>query len=336
MTDIVRKKAPEILEAIKKSNNILMHCHPSPDPDSLGSTLAMKEALSQMGKKSTVIMGDSKASSALQTLPGFDQILQKKYSEINPEDFDLFIILDSSDMDRVSSEEVKIPASMTTVVIDHHTSNHGFGQINLVDQTAPAACQIVFELFSLWDINITHDMAINLMLGIYTDSLFKYSNTNPDTFLAAAALAKIAPDFPKAIFEYENNSEKQKLYYEALALSNIKEYFNHRVAISSITNEQLTAKGIRKEQTQSSEVSSALRQIKGWDLVATAVEFEPAIVSFSFRTRDTDQFDLSKIAVALGGGGHQAAAGARVSGTLNEAIKMLLNKLPEVYPQLLS
>ena len=77
MTETVKKLAPEILDVIKKSESILLHCHPSPDPDSVGSALAMKFALQSLGKKVTIIAGDSPVPSAFSHFPGFAEIIPK-------------------------------------------------------------------------------------------------------------------------------------------------------------------------------------------------------------------------------------------------------------------
>src|ERR1035437_6801700 len=103
MTDIVKKEAPKILAAIKSANNILLHCHPSPDPDSVGSALAMKFALEQLGKKATVIKGDSVIPQAFMHFPGANDIVQKNFGEVDLKEFDLFISLDAGGLNMISS-----------------------------------------------------------------------------------------------------------------------------------------------------------------------------------------------------------------------------------------
>jgi phosphoesterase RecJ-like protein len=71
--------APKILELIKASNSILLHCHIFPDCDSIGSALAMKFALEQLGKKVTVIRGDSAIPEVFAKLPGAGEIVPKNF-----------------------------------------------------------------------------------------------------------------------------------------------------------------------------------------------------------------------------------------------------------------
>ncbi len=171
MTDLVKQIAPGIFSEIKQAKNILLHCHPSPDPDSYGSVLAMYHYLSGIGKKVTVIAGDSDIPRMAKCLPGIEKIIPKNYFEINPGDFDLFLILDSSSLSQISNlKEIKFPPKLRTVVIDHHSTNDIFSDINLVDASYPATGQIIFDLFRLWGVNITGGIAICLLLAIYTDT----------------------------------------------------------------------------------------------------------------------------------------------------------------------
>ena len=103
MTKTVEDAAPKILEAIKAARSILLHCHPSPDPDSVGSALAMKFALESMGKKATVIRGDSEIPQAFMHFPGAGDIVAKNFFEVDLAEFDLFIVLDSGSTNMISA-----------------------------------------------------------------------------------------------------------------------------------------------------------------------------------------------------------------------------------------
>src|SRR3989344_6757104 len=193
MTDKMKEIAPAILGAIKKSKNILLHCHPYPDPDSIGSVLAMSCVLKKMGKKVTAIIGDSNYPDNLACLPNRGWIVPRQYSQIDLGKFDLFIILDSSSPSQVSQlVDVIFPKNMKTIVIDHHRTNEGFGDINLVKADSSSTCQILYDLFNFWGINIDSDVAICLLLGIYADTGgFKYQNANYETLKVVSELAKI-------------------------------------------------------------------------------------------------------------------------------------------------
>lgn len=336
MTDKVKGLAPEIWKEISKANKILLHCHRDPDGDSVSSALSMMFALKKLGKEVVVLSGDSEKPEFLQNLPGFDQIKQAGYGDINQNEFDLFIVLDSSDTGRISRKvPVVFPNSMMVVNIDHHESNINFGKINLVDPSYPATCQILFDLFTSWGVEITSDMALCLYVGMFTDTGgFKYPPVSADTLSAAAAVAKINPNFPKIIFEIENSNDQQWIKFLGVALSEVKTYFSGQVAISQISNSLIKEKGISLNSVSKAEVSNMLKSVVGWNLGIALVEEEPNFVTLSFRTRDAVKFQVSKLAVALGGGGHPAAGGATIAKPFDESIKILLEAIGKVYPEL--
>jgi phosphoesterase RecJ-like protein len=337
MTDIVTKLAPQIWDRIQKSQNILLHCHPSPDGDSIGSALTLYHLLRGLNKHPTVIMGDSEPPRSLSYLPGFEQITVKNFFQIDLTGFDLFIIVDSSSLGQISKlGNINFPENLDTVVIDHHFSNHGFAKLNLVDTSYIATSQILYDLIKIWGITLTREIAACLFIGIYTDSGgFKYPLTNVETFIASAALIKIYPDFSKDIFIYENSLEPQQISYLALAFNSIEHFFSGKVAISMIHYSALSDLGIKKKHTEKMEVSNFLKSVIGWEIGITMTEIAPNEVNLSFRTRDEAKYNVAKIAQSTGfGGGHPAAAGAFLKMSYDQSKKLLLESIAKAYPDL--
>lgn len=336
MTDKVKQMAPVIWDEIQKSKNILLHCHPSPDPDSIGSTLAFMHFLKKLDKNVTLIIGDSEKPRNLKSLPGFDEIQDKNYFEVDISKFDHFYILDSGAIDQISKKgEIKFPKTLTTVVIDHHSSNQEYGDINLVDTSYGSLAEIIYDLFKTWNVEITPEIAINLFLGIYTDTGFKYPRTTYHTFETISELTKVYPDFTSMIFQMENNEEPERIKYLGLALNSIETYFKNNVAISAVSMEQLEKLGIKPRHTEKTDIPNILKSVIGWNIGIKMSEVEPGKVNVSFRTRDEKKWDVAKIAVATGaGGGHPAAAGASIKLPLADAKKFLLETIQKVYPEL--
>lgn len=336
MIDKVKEIAPSILNAIKKSKSVLLHCHPYPDPDSIGSVLAMSSVLKKMGKKVTSIIGDSKYPDNLASLPNRDWIISRQWSQIDSKQFDLFILLDSSSPNQISQlTEVIFPKNMKTIVVDHHRTNEGFGDINLVKADSSSTCQILYDLFNYWGIKIDPDVAICLLLGIYADTGgFKYQNSNFETLRVVSELAKIYPNYHKFVFDLDNYRQPVELEMMGLALSSIEKYFDGKVIFSVITNKDIKKRGLRKEEAMEGLIASTLRSVVGWNLVASLVEAEPNVVTVSLRTRDENDFDVSKIAMAIGekGGGHRGAAGTTIYASIDIAKIELVDKIREVFP----
>lgn len=327
-----------IWEIIQKSKRILLTLHPSPDPDSVGSNLALAHALRGLGKKVTVIGGDSPLPTFLAHLPDFNTIVPKTWSEIDPTQFDLFLILDISDLDRISRKvTVTFPSSLHTVAIDHHVTNKEFAEINLVESKYPATAQILYELFQEWGIKLTHDIALCLFVGLWGDTLsFKIPATLSSTFRVASELIAVAPDFAEAVFMIENNRTPEEIKFQALALNSLTIFPSGKVAYVAVNHEALSKQGIDATRLETGSLANFLKSVKGWEIGACFTELEPGLVKASFRTRDAKHFDLSRLATALGGGGHPAAAGVAFKYTLPEAVERFRIAVGELYPELIS
>jgi len=331
-----KETAKLIWEAIQKSQRILLHLHPNPDPDSVGSALATARALRDLGKEVTVIKGDSPRPEYLSFLPEYETIVPKSYLEIDPTSFDLFLILDISQPNRITGlGEVKFPPTLKTILIDHHVTAEPFAAINLIAPQYPATAQILYHLFREWGIKLTPAIAACLFIGLYGDTGgFKYKGTTKDTFLIVAILTELVPHFSEMIFQLENNNSRGQLLYEGLALSSIEVVGGGKVALVVLSQDQLVANGLRYEDTQGVSIANRLKSVVGWEIGATLIEQPSGFVKGSFRTRDPKKFDVAKLSLALGGGGHPAAAGATLKMSCPEARKLFLEKLLITYPEL--
>ncbi len=333
----MKKIYSQINTVISDSHHILLHLHPGPDADSIGSALAFYHYLISINKKVTLISGDSNISPGLATLPGANQITPQNFFDINLADFDLFIILDSSEKRQISKlNEVIFPKHLKTIVIDHHASNQGFGDINLIETESPATCQVVFKLFKALKINISKEIAICLFTGIFGDTGgFKYSSTSAQTFSICAQLTKIAPNFTETLFNLENNDRPERPKLLGLHLSHIETYFNDHIAISALPLGLLKKNNINPDDSVNAEISNTLKSVVGWEIGISMIESGKDMVRASFRTRDPSIYDLSKIATDTGyGGGHKAAAGASLPMSLSKAKRLILRTISRLHPEL--
>lgn len=329
------QKAAKIKEAIKDSSRILLHLHPGPDGDSVGSALAMYHALKQLKKKAAIISGDSPLPPFLSHLPGFKTIKIQNYFQTDLSRFDLFLIFDSSSPNQISKlKPVVFPAHLTTINIDHHATNTKYADINLVDTASPATCQILFTLFTQWGIKITKNIAACLLTGLYTDTQFKFDYTKWQTFDIAGKLARIYPDFPNIFFHIDNSNSPQTIKLIALFLSSVKTYLNDHVAIASVSQKQLKKHRLDANQVGGLNIPNFLKSVIGWDIAVTLIEIQPGFTKISLRTRQSKKYDLSKIAVKFNGGGHPSAAGAMIAKPIPQTRKLVVDTISAIYPKL--
>ncbi|HRI05918.1 MAG TPA: DHH family phosphoesterase [Candidatus Dojkabacteria bacterium] len=327
--------AKQIQKEIEKSSNILLHCHPYPDPDSIGSVIAMKRYLQYINKNVTAIIGDSSYPTNLNTLHIENEIESKSYIDINTVDYDLFIILDSSSKSQITQRaEVEFPKTMKTIVIDHHKTNTEFGDINLLDVASASTTQIITKLFKEWTYTISQEIALPLYLGLFADTGgFKYLNTTPEVLKVASELASINPNFHKAVFDIENSKEPIEIEMQGLALSSIQRFHNGKIVLSKIPYEIVKEKKLSIEQAMEGLVADKLRSVYGWDIVASLVEAEPNITTISLRTRDETRYDLTKVVKVVGvnGGGHPGAAGTTIYKNIEDASNDLIKNLLDIF-----
>lgn len=327
----------KIWKEIHRSKNILFHIHVGPDADSVGSTLAFYSVLKKMGKNVSVIQGDSELPQNLKSIPGTDKVIPKNFFQVDLSQFDLFLILDSSSSSQISRlGKITFPKTLKTITIDHHLTNEKFSKLNLVLPKYSSTCQIVYDLFQNQKIKIDKNIAACLFIGIYTDTGgFKYFNPTYKTFDVASKLAKIYPKFPQLIFEIENNDHPDRIKLFSFLLNSVETYCSDHIAIASISNQDILKNKINMNTLNSySDITNMLKAVVGWDIAMTMIEFQPGTVRVNFRTRDSQKYDLSKIAAATGsGGGHKAAAGATIQKPIPEAKEFLLKIIKNLYPK---
>lgn len=321
------------MNAIKNSKSVLLHCHPSPDADSVGSALAMKYAIEQLGHKATVIKGDSEFPLAFAHFPGADQILMKSYWQIKPEDYDLIIIVDS-DLRGVSREPYieKLPESMKVINIDHHRTNTGSGGIDLIDYSYPACAQLLFDLFQEMGIKIDQNIAINLYMGIFTDTGgFKYQGVTEKTYTIGGQLFSIYPEMSRVIQKMENSNSIHDLDFLGLGFSCLEKALDDKVLLSVIPYSKIVEKQIPERSIKAAFISSQIRTVQGFVFSVSLIEAKPNQVRISIRSSDSSKYDVANLAKSLGGGGHPAASGIVMSCHIDEAKKLLLDKAKELF-----
>lgn len=324
MNEENKQLAEQIIQTIKSTSKIVLTFHTYPDADSVGGTLALYHALRSLGKEVTIFAGDQVKPQSMKSLPGWDQVVQKNFFEMDFSEFDLLLISDTSSPDKISQlKEVSFPPNLQVIVIDHHLTNTKFGHINLIDDSYIACCEMLFDLFTLWGVEITREIAINLFVGIQTDSGgFRHEKTTAHTFEVAASLAKIAPDFSQYLFEIENSKDPESLKFQAIALNSLEYYFENNLVIAAVPFAKIS--GI-KEENMGGGIADKLVSVIGWNITALLVEKKPGQVFVSMRTRDAKRYNLTKLVVPLGGGGHPAAAGVTLNQPFEEAKQRLIS-----------
>ncbi len=301
MTDKLKETAAFLRE--HDCFDILTHDYP--DGDTLGSGFALCLALQQMGKKARVIT----------------TFLPKDFvfltNEIREQDFETqtVVTVDVADV-RLLGKNRAAYEGRIDLCIDHHMTNVVDAPLRLVDGHAAANCAILYKLFREMGITWTRAIANCLYTGISTDTgCFRYTNTTAETLRIGADIIDIGCDtayINKVMFETKT---KKKLALEREVYDTIEYCFDDRCAIIAVTCDMQRSIGVSDGELEG--LASIPRQIEGVEIGITLREKAPGEFKVSVRTNG--QVSASALCATLGGGGHSAAAGCTVKGTLDEA-----------------
>jgi phosphoesterase RecJ-like protein len=308
----------EIADVLRSRQRFVIMSHVRPDGDAYGCELAMAHCLRQMGKDVTVWNEDG-MTPKYSFLPG-SKLLTKPTAE--PQEFEVALALDTAVQNRLGTCLQSIKRADLWINIDHHVSNDRYGDMAYIDPVAPAAGQILFELFRSQDLPLTYQMADNLYIAILTDTgCFTYPNTTARTYEIGAELVKLGVNVGKLSQDmYENNPRRRLELLRAL-LNVLKFTSNDKVASFALSLE--TAQSLAAEPEDNEGLIDHIRSLEGVIVAAFFEELPGGKIRISLRSKDP-RADVCKVCAQFGGGGHTLAAGARLTGTLAEAQERVL------------
>ncbi len=306
----------EATQLVRQAQRILVVTHVSPDGDAIGSMLGIGHALKQMGKTVTQAV-DGGTPAYLRFIPGSDFV----HSQLTQGQWDLMIATDCGDDTRYG-EVGKYGASHSdkTVNIDHHGTNNLFGDVQLVTSSAVSATEIVFRWLQHMGHVIDKDVAYPLLTGLVTDTLgFRTSNVTADTLAIAQELIAAGVSLASVT---ENALDHRtydtiELWKRALPSTQL----DGAIIYATITQQDYQAVGL--EDVTDGGLVSFLARVS--EAVISVVFKEKADGSVEISMRSRPGFDVSGVALELGGGGHPQAAGATVEGPLEVAKERVLS-----------
>lgn len=311
---------------IKAQEKILLVAHVSPDGDTLGSCLALYLALVSLGKSAQVLSEDP-VPQAYRFLPGAANI--KRPEEMNEENVPAVIAVDCADRLRMGMAEPLFDRAKTTLNIDHHGTNTAFAEVNDV-RRAGATGELIYEIIRLLNVSVTEDMAVCLYTALATDTgNFSYSNTTPNTFRIMSELLETGFPLPEINRMLFRSTPLRKLKLQARALDKLELHCGGKVAISAISLSDFSDCGATAEDHEG--VVDLLRDIDTVEAAAALRACEDGTVRVSLRGKR--YADVSRVAVALHGGGHKLAAGCTICGSLEAAKSAVLAELRKLFPE---
>jgi phosphoesterase RecJ-like protein len=306
----------KIKEKIAASERILIVSHVRPDADAAGSLLGLGLALEKAGKTVQMVLQDG--ADRFEYLPGSEKVLRKAEG-----DFDMIVVVDCSDPDRVGNalEGYGSP----DLVVDHHKTNLNFGSLNVVEPEQVATAAILYDYLPEWGLTIDAESANALLAGLIGDTIgFRTSNVDAAVLQRAAALMEFGADLFHIYREELVLKSFKAVRYWGAGLSNLMQ--DDGLVWASLTladREKIGYAG--NDDADLVNVLSAVREAK---IALIFIEQENNQVKVSWRARPG--LDVSGIAFSFGGGGHAAAAGADIDGDLEDIMTRVIGKTREL------
>ena len=309
-------------EAVRGAELLVTTGHVKPDGDALGAALGLALAARAEGRRAYACFGGDFV------LPGHFAFLDTSPLRDPGEAGrpDVLVAFDANDPERLGGElEEVMEAAGSVVMIDHHISGPGFGDVQILDPTAPAAALLCYRLIVELGWRLTPDAASALLLGLVTDTgRFQYSNTNPEAFRTAADLVE-AGARPETIGrEVYESAPFGYLGVAGAVLSRAVLETELSLVWSYLTQEDLRRGGIGMEDADG--LIDDVRVAREAEVALLVKEQPDGKWKLSLRSRRW--VDVAAIAEELGGGGHHRASGCQVEGAMEEAVEAVRRRLP--------
>lgn len=306
-----------IVEEIKKAESIVVLTHETPDGDAIGSSLAMYNALKQIGKNVDVIIPECPRN--FNFLTGYNEI--KKEGKIT--NYDLAITVDCATIERLNGWQDYFDRANATINIDHHTKNGMFADYNYVNPASPACAQILIIVLEALNIKINKEIGECLLTGIITDtSGFKYQGVSSETFQFVAWLMQAGVNVSNVYKKALQIKTKSSFELEKIAMNRLEFLEDGKIAFTYITKQDEIS--VNAEPGDHEGIVEKGRDVEGVEVSAFLRQIEDKTYKVSLRAND--YVNVSDVAMVFGGGGHVKAAGCKINGT-PEQIKTTLVKV---------
>jgi phosphoesterase RecJ-like protein len=305
-----------IAEAIREHDRFLVTTHENPDGDALGSLLAAKLMLEQLGKDVVIYLAGRVPLPREYQFMELGELLREPPVDVHER---VLLALDCANERRIGPDPSVYQRAPLVIDIDHHHDNSRFGQLNHIDAGASSTGEILRDLIRELGVDLTPEIAEALYIAVVTDTgRFQYANTTAKALRLAAELVEAGADVHRVFQGVYENVAFAKLKLIAKALEHARVYDGGRVIVSHLEKNDFESAGA--EEPYSEGIIDYLRAVEGAE-VAALIRQPPTADGparrVSLRTT-AEGVDVSEIARKSGGGGHPQAAGFPSEASVDE------------------
>ncbi len=306
----------DFAELINDATRILIISHRNPDPDTIGSNLALFNWLETIGKKPQSVCKDM--------IPGTCSFLKRSENYLTTfdyEDYDLIITVDTSSPEQFGFNgellEKIVSGPTPLIIIDHHKTNRTCGKVNIINDKAASTTLIIHSLFRIFDVRVTPAIATCLLSGLYGDTgSFMHSNTDSESMEIAAELIQKGADHTRIVKNLFKTRPLEQLYLWGKIFSEAA-MTDKDIVVAAVQDKDYER--LHTDPQSLNGVIDYLNSVKDSKISALLTEDNKGNIKGSLRTR-RDDIDLTEIAKDFGGGGHKKASGFTIPGRLKKEL----------------
>jgi phosphoesterase RecJ-like protein len=313
-------------------SKIVVAGHASPDPDTVGSALALVLSLRELGKDAEVYFQDPPPL-RLEFLPGVELIKDT----LPNEPIDLFILVDAGSLDRIGplAVEHKEKGNIKKwCILDHHISSRPIADINYIKPEMSSTGEVVWQVIKNLETKVKgfktgKAVATCVYAAIVTDTgSFQFANTTENAHLIAAECLRLGVDADSVSFRLFRSMKLSRLELMKRAIESLKIEEGGKIASVILSKEDFEETGGLEEEADS--FAGMFLGLEGLEAVIYLRQYKGKPVKLSVRSKGL--FNASEFCTKLGGGGHARAAGATLEGSLEENRKMVVDTLKSRFP----
>lgn len=306
-----------ILEEIKKAKSIVILTHENPDGDAVGSSLALYEALKEIGKEDVDLI-IPEYPRTYKFLPNVD-VVKKEGKRA----YDLAIALDCATIKLLNGWSNYFEDAKTKIVIDHHGTNTMYGDINFVNPDSPACAQILLTMFEYFGIGITNNIGKCIITGIITDTGgFQYQSTRPETFEFASRILKSGVNVSEIYKKAMNTKTRANFELRKKAIDRMEFLENAKISFTYITK-----RDIEEVNATSDDFEGIVDEGRCIEGVEVSIFLRETEKGYKVSLRSNEYVNVSDVCLIYGGGGHVHAAGCNVNMSIEQAKEKLVNQI---------
>mgnify|MGYP000286591866 CR=1 FL=1 len=312
------ERIEEILDGVKTMG---IGGHVRPDGDCVGSCMALYLYIKKWYPEIKADIYLEKPKPVFGHIACMDEV---HYEAGEPREYDLFVTCDVSAKDRLALAGALFEKAKKTVCIDHHVSNPGFADVNHVHGEISSASEVLYKLLNKEKIDL--DIATAIYTGMIHDTgVFQYSSTSPDTMRIAGDLMEKGVDFSNIIDEsfYQKSYIQNQVMGRVLAESIM--LLDGKCIVGYMKLRDMDFYGVKPKDLDG--IVSQLRNTRGVEVAIFMYELDQNVFKVSLRSGN--EVDVSKIAGYFGGGGHEKASGVTMTGTPQDILNNLAERIDE-------